>query len=77
MEAWRVDISGMVPVERDDWGHFYSQDCYVILYTYTPKKNTEYIIYTWQGLDTTKEQVGPSLLSASPICSQLSENNKS
>ena len=51
----------LVAVQQDDFGHFFAGDSYVILYTYTLKRKEEYIIYTWQGLDSTKDEVSNSM----------------
>jgi len=55
--VWRVEGKDLVEVNRESRGHFYAGDSYVIMYTYRPRRKEEYIIYTWQGLDSSKDEV--------------------
>ena len=57
VEVWRVEGNDLVEVNSASFGHFYAGDSYVILYTYRPRRKEEYIIYTWQGLDSSKDEV--------------------
>ncbi|KAM9789275.1 scinderin like b [Neosynchiropus ocellatus] len=56
MEVWRVENGARVPVDPASYGHFYGGDCYIILYSY----KQGYIIYTWQGLKSTQDELGAS-----------------
>ncbi|KAJ7322363.1 hypothetical protein JRQ81_018650, partial [Phrynocephalus forsythii] len=56
VEIWRVESNGRIPIEPESYGQFYGGDCYIILYTY-PKGQ---IIYTWQGANTTKDELTTS-----------------
>lgn len=48
VEVWVTEKSEMVPLDPRMYGHFFAEDTYVILYTYTT--DTErYIIYFWLG----------------------------
>lgn len=47
----------MVPVKKENYGEFYAGDCYIILYTYLYKNKDEYIIYFWQGQQSTVDEV--------------------
>ena len=47
----------MVPVDKENYGEFYAGDCYIILYTYLYKNKDEYIIYFWQGQQSTVDEV--------------------
>lgn len=57
VEVWRVEGSKRVAVDKKDYGKFYAGDCYIVLYTYRPRGREEYIIYYWQGLESTKDEV--------------------
>ena len=46
-EVYRVDNFDLVQVSQDDYGKFYSGDCYVILYAYNDGRKDNYIIYYW------------------------------
>ena len=46
-EVYRVDNFDLVQVPEEDYGKFYSGDCYVILYAYNDGRKDNYIIYYW------------------------------
>ena len=46
-EVYRVDNFDLVEVAEEDYGKFYSGDCYVVLYAYTVNNRDNYIIYFW------------------------------
>ena len=46
-EVYRVDNFDLVQVSQEDYGKFYSGDCYVILYAYNDGRKDNYIIYYW------------------------------
>ena len=52
----------MVPVDKENYGEFYAGDCYIILYTYLYKNKDEYIIYFWQGQQSTVDEVKNNFL---------------
>ncbi|XP_053739756.1 scinderin like b isoform X1 [Synchiropus splendidus] len=56
MEIWRVEKGAKVPVAPASYGHFYGGDCYIILYSYSQG----HIIYTWQGLKSTQDELAAS-----------------
>jgi len=60
VEVWRVEGVEMVPVKKENYGEFYAGDCYIILYTYLYKNKDEYIIYFWQGQQSTVDEVTAS-----------------
>ncbi|XP_077393956.1 scinderin like b isoform X2 [Festucalex cinctus] len=55
-QIWRAENGEKVPVDPASYGHFYGGDCYLILYTY----KTGQIIYTWQGLKATQDELAAS-----------------
>lgn len=71
LEVWRVEDFKKVPVEASKHGQFYQGDSYVLLYTYLDKQKKEaYIIYFWQGLDSTQDEKGASALLAKELDDQ-------
>ena len=46
-EVYRVDNFDLVQVPEEDYGKFYSGDCYVILYAYNDGRRDCYLIYYW------------------------------
>ncbi|KAJ1101440.1 hypothetical protein NDU88_006508 [Pleurodeles waltl] len=56
VQIWRVESNGRIPVDPGTYGQFFGGDCYIILYTY-PKGQ---IIYTWQGMNATRDELTTS-----------------
>jgi hypothetical protein len=64
LEIWRVENFDKVPVEKANYGQFFSGDSYVMLYTYLVAGKERWIIYFWQGRDSTTDEKGASALLA-------------
>ncbi|CAN9501021.1 unnamed protein product [Ophioblennius macclurei] len=60
IEIWRVERGEKVPVDPSHYGQFYGGDCYLILYSYNTGGRTKHIIYTWQGLKCSQDELGAS-----------------
>ncbi|GAM17820.1 hypothetical protein SAMD00019534_009950, partial [Acytostelium subglobosum LB1] len=61
-EMWYVENNKIHPIPKEEYGQFYSSCCYLIKYTYTRWNALRYIIYIWQGLDASRQEVGMSTL---------------
>ncbi|KAK9538992.1 hypothetical protein VZT92_004128 [Zoarces viviparus] len=59
VQIWRVE-GEKVPVDPSSYGHFYGGDCYLILYSYRLSGREQHIIYTWQGLKCTQDELAGS-----------------
>uniref|UniRef100_H2YUU5 Gelsolin-like domain-containing protein n=1 Tax=Ciona savignyi TaxID=51511 RepID=H2YUU5_CIOSA len=62
VQVWRIEGNDKVAINKEEYGRFYTGDCYIILYTYTPRSREEYIIYFWQGAQATKDEIGGSAI---------------
>lgn len=62
LEIWRIENMQKVPVPPTQYGQFFSGDSYILLYTYLVKNRPKYIIYFWQGRDSTSDEKGASAL---------------
>lgn len=72
LEIWRVEDFKKVPVDSKQYGQFYQGDSYVLMYTYLDKQKKEaYIIYFWQGLDSSQDEKGASALLAKELDDQF------
>uniref|UniRef100_A0A3Q3IQ72 Gelsolin-like domain-containing protein n=1 Tax=Monopterus albus TaxID=43700 RepID=A0A3Q3IQ72_MONAL len=60
VKIWRVENGEKVPVDPSTYGHFYGGDCYLILYSYRQGGREQHIIYTWQGLKCTQDELAAS-----------------
>ncbi|CAB1324068.1 unnamed protein product [Coregonus sp. 'balchen'] len=49
-----------VPVDPSSYGQFYGGDCYLVLYSYRLGGREQHIIYTWQGLKCTQDELAAS-----------------
>uniref|UniRef100_UPI00358EC395 gelsolin-like n=1 Tax=Myxine glutinosa TaxID=7769 RepID=UPI00358EC395 len=58
VEIWRIE--GLDKVAVDPVGVLYGGDCYLILYTYTQGGRQQQIIYMWQGLSASQDEIGRS-----------------
>jgi len=64
IEIWRIENFKPVPIPKDKYGQFYSGDSYVMLYTYLVNGKENYIIYFWQGNNSSQDEKGASALIA-------------
>uniref|UniRef100_A0A674NW28 Scinderin like b n=1 Tax=Takifugu rubripes TaxID=31033 RepID=A0A674NW28_TAKRU len=60
VQIWRVEKGAKAPVDPSTYGHFYGGDCYLILYSYNLGGREKHIIYTWQGLKCTQDELTAS-----------------
>ncbi|XP_063209095.1 gelsolin isoform X1 [Chroicocephalus ridibundus] len=59
-QIWRIEGSEKVPVNPSTYGQFYGGDSYIILYNYQHAGKQGQIIYTWQGADSTQDEIATS-----------------
>ncbi|XP_006890717.1 PREDICTED: villin-like protein [Elephantulus edwardii] len=57
VEVWCIQDSQRQPVDPKHHGHLYSGHCYLVLYTYQKLGGVHYILYLWQGRQTTSDQI--------------------
>ncbi|XP_035271568.1 scinderin like a [Anguilla anguilla] len=60
VQVWRIEGGEKVEVGPATYGHFYGGDCYLILYSYRLGGGEKHIIYIWQGLKCTKDELAAS-----------------
>ncbi|XP_037537421.1 gelsolin, partial [Nematolebias whitei] len=60
IQIWRVENGDRVPVDPASYGQFFGGDCYLILYSYGQGGREQHIIYTWQGLKCTQDELAAS-----------------
>jgi len=70
-EIFRVDNFDLLQVQEDDYGKFYSGDCYVILYAYNNGSRDQYIIYYWLGAHSSQDEQGTAALKAVELDDRL------
>jgi len=67
LEIWRVENFELAPWPKEKHGEFYSGDSFVLLYTYLVNSKENYIIYFWQGLDSSQDEKGASAIHAKTL----------
>jgi hypothetical protein len=67
LEIWRVENFELEPVPKKEYGQFYAGDSYVLLYTYLVNNKENYIIYFWQGLQSSQDEKGASAIHAKDL----------
>ncbi|KAK5584851.1 hypothetical protein RB653_006469 [Dictyostelium firmibasis] len=62
LTIWRVEEFQKVQLDPSTYGQFYSGDSYLVLYTYFFKNKDNYLIYFWQGKNSSINEKGTSAL---------------
>lgn len=57
VKVWRIEDLELAEVSQSTYGQFYGGDCYLVLYTYQRSGKENYILYMWQGLHATQDEV--------------------
>ncbi|KAM6169231.1 villin-like protein [Rhynchocyon petersi] len=57
VEVWCIQDLGRQPMDSNHHGQLYSDNCYLILYTYQKLGRVQYILYHWQGRQTTPDKI--------------------
>ncbi|XP_030063421.1 gelsolin isoform X2 [Microcaecilia unicolor] len=70
-EIWRIEGSAKVPVDPSHYGQFYGGDSYIILYNYKHGGKQGQIIYTWQGVDSTRDEITTSAFLSAQLDEEL------
>ncbi|XP_051930138.1 gelsolin-like [Hippocampus zosterae] len=64
VQVWRVEGGDKVPVDAAALGQFFGGDCYLLLYSYKLDGREKHIIYIWQGIKSSKDELGASAILA-------------
>ncbi|TSK72131.1 Gelsolin [Bagarius yarrelli] len=70
-QIWRIEGSDKVPVDPSTYGQFYGGDSYIILYNYRHGGRQGHIIYIWQGLNSSQDEIGASAILATQLDDEL------
>nr|XP_025858641.1 gelsolin isoform X3 [Vulpes vulpes]XP_025858642.1 gelsolin isoform X3 [Vulpes vulpes] len=70
-QIWRIEGSSKVPVDPSTYGQFYGGDSYIILYNYRHGSRQGQIIYTWQGAQSTQDEVAASAILTAQLDEEL------
>lgn len=71
LQVWRVEDFKKVEVHAEKYGHFYTGDSYILLYTYMQGSREAHIIYFWQGDQSSTDEKGASALLAKELDDEM------
>lgn len=58
LEIWRIEKFQVVPWPKEEYGHFYEGDSYIILKTKAVNNKLIWDVHFWIGLETTADEAG-------------------
>ena len=58
LQIWRIEKFQVVPYPKEDYGHFYEGDSYIVLKTRKIKDHLSWDVHFWLGLETTVDEAG-------------------
>jgi len=58
IEVWRVEKFQIKPWPKDQYGHFYDGDSYIVLHTYKKEDKLLYDVHFWLGQFTSQDEAG-------------------
>jgi len=70
-EVWRIEGFEKVLVPEDLEGQFYAGDSYIVKYTYEKDGKPNYIIYFWQGRQSSADEKGAAAILATKMDDEL------
>lgn len=70
-QIWRIEGSDKAPVDPSTHGQFYGGDSYIILYNYSHGGRQGHIIYMWQGMDSSQDEIGACAILGSQLDDEL------
>lgn len=71
VEIWRINNFKKEPLDKSLYGQFWAGDSFIVLYTYKINTKTAWIIYFWQGRDSSQDEKGASALFAKELDDEL------
>lgn len=70
-EIFRIENFELAPVDEAAHGMFFGGDSYVIKYTYTKNDREQYIVYFWQGTESSQDEKAASAIHAMKLDDEL------
>lgn len=62
LEIWRIEKMKVCPVDKADYGKFYSGDSYIVLDTVKIQTRFEWHIHFWLGKESTRDEAGAAAI---------------
>lgn len=70
-EIWRMEDFDMVPIDYKTYGMFFGGDSYVIKYEYKSDHGLGYLIYYWQGKESSIDEKAAAAMNAVRLDNEL------
>ena len=70
-EIFRIEDFEMVPLAEEKYGFFFGGDSYVIKYSYEIEGRPAYIVYFWQGGQSSADEKAASAINAVRVDDEL------
>ncbi len=70
-DIWRIEGFEMVKIDESLEGQFFAGDSYIVKYTYMKDGKPNYIIYIWQGRQSSADEKGASAILAVKMDDEL------
>ena len=67
LQGWRIENMEMVAMEEGNLSQLYAGDSFVFLYTYTSGRSQEFIVYFWQGRDSSQDEIACAAIYAQKL----------
>lgn len=71
LKIWRIENFDKVAIDEASYGQFYQGDSYIVLYSYKNGNKDAWIIYFWQGRDSSTDEKASSALLATQLDDEL------
>jgi len=62
VEVWRIENMDKKPLPKEQYGEFFTGDSYIVQFSYKVNGKDKYILYFWQGRDSSNDERGASAL---------------
>ena len=71
IEIWRIEKMEPAPVDKAQYGSFYSGDSYIVLHTYAKGSGLQWDLFFWLGKDSSQDERGACALHTVALDDQL------
>jgi len=73
VSIWRIENLAKVPVAKESHGQFFSGDSYIVLYKYRNGNRDSYVLFFWQGRDSSTDEKAASALLSVEMAAELAD----
>ena len=73
VQIWRIENLHKVPLAKESYGQFFSGDSYIVLYKYRNGNRDSYVLFFWQGRNSSTDEKAASALLAVEMAAELAD----